>query len=217
MIEAAHAAQPNRQPRAGPEPPAPGVVHALNNFDPAHMNMMQCQRAGMQASQLLVNQIPVMPLAEPLLPRPETLIASYRTAPGLPVTSTQSEVLQWFQSMSQEGSHSMLLDLARQFVFIPATSAPSERVASTAGQIYNKRRLRLHETLAECIIVLHESQRNVARRILEMSPASARWFVERALRAENLLSPSGSEDDSAQGDQSVDEESVDSLGSSDRE
>jgi hypothetical protein len=137
MIDAAQAAQP----RAPPAAPAPGVVHALHNFDPAHMNMMQCQRAGMQASQLLVNQIPVLPPSEAPLPRPETFITSYRTAPGLPVTSTQSEVLQWFQSMSQEGSHSMLLDLARQFVFIPATSAPSERVASTAGQIYNKRRL----------------------------------------------------------------------------
>jgi hypothetical protein len=118
--------------------------------------------------------------------------------------------------MSQEGLHSVMLNLARQFVFIPATSAPSERVASTAGQIYNKRRLRLHETLAECIIVLHESQRIVARRILEMSPASARWFVERALRAENLLSPSGSEDDSVQGE-SADDESLNSLGSSDKE
>ncbi len=217
MIEAAHAAQPNRQPRAGPEPPAPGVVHALNNFDPAHMNMMQCQRAGMQASQLLVNQIPVLPPSEAPLPRPETFITSYRAAQGLPVISTQSEVLQWFQRMSAEMSHSMMLDLARQFVFIPATSAPSERVASTAGQIYNKRRLRLHESLAECIIVLHESQRIVARRILAMCPANARWFVERALQAENLLSPDGSDADNQVEGESADDESVNSLGSSDRD
>ena len=170
----------------------------------------------MQASQLLVDQIPVLPPSEEPLPRPETFITSYRAAHGLSVISTQSQVLQWFQDMTAEGSHSIMLDLARQFVFIPATSAPSERVASTAGQIYNKRRLRLHETLAECIIVLHESQRIVARRILEMSPASARWFVERALRAENLLSPSGSEDDSVQGE-SADDESLNSLGSSDKE
>jgi hypothetical protein len=77
MIDAAQAAQP----RAPPAAPAPGIVHALDNFDPAHTNMMQCQRAGMQASQLLVNQIPVMPLSEAPLPRPETFIATHRTAP----------------------------------------------------------------------------------------------------------------------------------------
>jgi hypothetical protein len=214
MVEAAHAAQRNRQPH--PEPPARGVVHALDNFDPAHMNMMQCQRAGMQASQLLVDQIPVLPPSEEPLPRPETFITSYRAAQGLSVISTQSQVLQWFQDMTAEGSHSIMLDLARQFVFIPATSAPSERVASTAGQIYNKRRLRLHESLAECIIVLHESQRIVARRILDMSPASARWFVQRALHAENLLSPDGSDVSDDQGE-SADDQSVNSLGSSDRE
>jgi hypothetical protein len=51
--------------------------------------------------------------------------------------------------------------------------------------------------------------------MLNMCPANARWFVERALQAENLLSPDGS-DDSIQGE-SFDEESVNSLSSSDRE
>ena len=81
-----------------------------------------------------------------------------------------------------------MLSIARCVCFIPAASAPSERVASTAGQVYNKRRLRLHEPVAESIIVMHESRRFCARRIVETSPLVIQEIVRNHLHRAGALS-----------------------------
>jgi hypothetical protein len=63
--------------------------------------------------------------------------------------------------------------------------------ASTAGQVYNKRRLRLHEPVAESIIVMHESRRFCARRIVETSPLVIQEIVRNNLQRAGALSDEG--------------------------
>ena len=55
-----------------------------------------------------------------------------------------------------------------------------------------------------------------SRSVFRSRVASARWFVQRALHAKNLLSPDGSDVSDDQGE-SADDQSVNSLGSSDRD
>jgi hypothetical protein len=105
-----------------------------------------------------------------------------------------------------------MLSIARCVCFIPASSAPSERVASTAGQVYNKRRLRLHEQVAESIIVMHESRRFCARRIVETSPLAIQEIVRNNLQ--RALSDNGVDDASVSSESS---ESEGSFASSDNE
>ncbi len=51
----------------------------------------------------------------------------------------------------------MLSDLAIRYLCIPATSAPSERVFSTAGLTVAKERSRIDPTTANELVFLHES------------------------------------------------------------
>ena len=102
-----------------------------------------------------------------------------------------------------------MLAIARCCVFIPSTSAPAERVASTAGQVYNKRRLSLHESLAEAIVVLHESRRWLAQRIIDISPLVIQQLVREALQRAGAFS--GDEHSSSDSDS----DSEGSYGSSD--
>jgi hypothetical protein len=102
----------------------------------------------------------------------------------LPHNATQEEVLQWFRSKQREGRHDIMLKVAETYIFIPVASAPSERVASTAGQTYTKRRIRLHPAIAEAIIVLHESKRDLSNRIIDSSPELIRHSLQEAFRLE---------------------------------
>jgi hypothetical protein len=170
---------------------------AVAGIDPALMNMHQVQRAAFQTTQNLVARMPAIQIYRPP-PSAESIIADYRAAEGLPYDATQKQVLQWFNARHVAGQFSPVLAVARCCVFISVSSAPSERVASSAGQVFSKRRLRLHPTLAEAIVVLHhESQRFVAQKILAQSPQDIQAFLHDALRREHALaSDDGSDSDS---------------------
>jgi hypothetical protein len=76
-------------------------------------------------------------------------------------------------------------------VFCFEISNKKERVASTAGQFYNKRRLRLPAPVAESIIVMHESQRICARPIVETLPLSTQEIIRKNLHRAGALSDEG--------------------------
>jgi hypothetical protein len=65
--------------------------------------------------------------------------------------------------------------------------------------VYNKRRLRLHEPVAESIIVLHESRRFCARRIVETSPVVIQKIVRNSLRRAGALSDADGDNSSESG------------------
>jgi hypothetical protein len=136
---------------------------------------------------------------------PELLIEQYRACDGLPPNAVQKDVLRWFHTHAVADHFPVMLAIARCCVFIPSTSAPAERVASTAGQVYNKRRLSLHEALAETIVVLHESRRWLAQRIIDISPLVIQQLVREALHRAGAFS----------GDEHSSSDSEGSYGSSD--
>jgi hypothetical protein len=175
-------AQPpaHRQQQDIPDPP-------LHDFDASRMTMTGLARAAMQRTQALVGRMPHLEVLR-VAPSAESFIADYRSAEGVPLCATQSEVLQWFNQKHTTNQFKVMLSIARCVCFIPAASAPSERVASTAGQVYNKRRLRLHEPVAESIIVMHESRRFCARRIVETSPLAIQEIVRNNLHRAGALS-----------------------------
>jgi hypothetical protein len=196
---------PPQWPQAPPENPLA--------FDPSRMSMIAIQRVAINASQHLVGRMPPIPVVR-VAPTPELLIQQYRSCEGLPLDATQKEVLRWFNAKHTANQFSVMLAIARCCVFIPATSAPAERVASTAGQVYNKRRLSLHEALAEAIVVLHESRRWIAHRIIDASPLVIQEHLKEALRYAQAIT--GDESGEEQNDD-VETGSEGSLGSSDND
>ncbi len=100
-----------------------------------------------------------------------------------------------------------MIELSRMYNFLPSTTAPSERVGSTAGQVYCKRRLNLAPSFAEYIVVLHESRRRVARKIVQQSPAEIMREIEAAFNQNHALSDA----DQQQEQVSDDDSSVDSV------
>ena len=91
---------------------------------------------------------------------------------------------------------------------MPSTTAPSARIGSTAGQVYSKRRLNLAPSFAEYVVVLHESRRRVARKIVQQSPAEIMREIEAAFNQNHALSDA---DNDQQQEQSDDDASVDSV------
>ena len=196
-----------------PEPMAPvgaaqQPVHvpapALPDIDPAYLSVRNLQRQGTGAMQAMVASVPMIPLPqEQRRISPEELIAAYLAAENIACDATQEEALEWFRSRVSEGRFAVLLKVAERCIFVPVTSAPSERVASTAGQTYSKRRLRLQADIAEAIIVTHEARRRVARRIVQMAPELIRESLEHALVREGALDGAEPVDnDSAAGESS---------------
>ena len=61
-----------------------------------------------------------------------------------------------------------------------------------AGQVYHKKRLRLHETMAESIVILHEARRFVAQRIIDTSPTSIQDLVKESLQQAGAISDDNS-------------------------
>ena len=170
------AQQPVRAPA-----PAPDI-------DPAYLSVRNLQRQGTGAMQAMVASVPMIPLPqEQRRISPEELIAAYLAAENIACDATQEEALEWFRSRVSEGRFAVLLKVAERCIFVPVTSAPSERVASTAGQTYSKRRLRLQADVAEAIIVTHEARRRVARRIVQLAPELIRESLEHALVREGAL------------------------------
>ena len=106
-----------------------------------------------------------------------------------------------------------VFELAAMYISVPSTTAPSERVGSTAGQVYSKRRIALAPSVAEYIVVLHESRRRVARKIVDSSPPEIMAEIEAAFIREHALF----DNDDGHGDRSNDEVSSDDDDSSDIE
>jgi hypothetical protein len=83
----------------------------------------------------------------------------YKEARGMmlrdPNTKNFSNPLDWWRVNKQTYPH--LSKLALKYLSIPATSAPSERVFSTAGLTIAKERARLDATRANEIVFLHDS------------------------------------------------------------
>ncbi len=67
-----------------------------------------------------------------------------------PVLAQSGDVLQWWQD--RKGSYSNLATVALRYLHIPATSVPSERVFSSAGEVINKKRATLSPDNAEVLI-----------------------------------------------------------------
>jgi hypothetical protein len=76
----------------------------------------------------------------------------YRIAPALPVGECP---LLWWKANCK--SYPRIATLARKYLCIPATSIPSERVFSTAGNVIAEKRNRLSPEHASAIIYLHEN------------------------------------------------------------
>jgi len=51
-----------------------------------------------------------------------------------------------------------LANLARKFIIIPATSVPSERLFSDAGNIVSKRRVNLDPETVKALVFMYENQ-----------------------------------------------------------
>jgi hypothetical protein len=69
--------------------------------------------------------------------------------------------LLWWKSNSTQ--FPTISKIARKFLCIPATSAPSERVFSVAGLVISKLRAHLTPENASCIIMLRESRKVIAK------------------------------------------------------
>lgn len=91
--------------------------------------------------------------------------------PARPGNQLKTDPLLWWSNNCHK--YPTLAKLARRFLCIPATSAPSERVFSAAGITISNDRARLtHENAANCILlrqvwpVLEEEERRVRRRVM---------------------------------------------------
>jgi len=80
----------------------------------------------------------------------------YRRVQILPHNASEpANPLTWWQT--HETHFPMLAKLAQQFLFVPATSAPSERILSAAGNVLTKKRNRLKPYMASVLVFLHKS------------------------------------------------------------
>jgi hypothetical protein len=88
-----------------------------------------------------------------------TEIELYKSAKGLKLTDPEtgkfSNPLDWWRV--HQSDYPYLAKLSIRYLAIPATSAPSERVFSTAGLTISKDRARLHSSRANELVFLHDS------------------------------------------------------------
>lgn len=150
-------------------------------------SMQSIQRSGTHALLQGVSRLPQRALIQIQITA-QNVLAEYRALQGIPATSPQRDVLEWFRSKVHIASLKHMLELSRMYNFVPSTTAPSERVGSTAGQVYSKRRLNLAPSCAEYIVVLHESRRRVARKIVQQAPAEIMREIEAAFNQNHALS-----------------------------
>jgi hypothetical protein len=79
-------------------------------------------------------------------------VAQYLAQPAVGVAK---DPLEWWRM--HKSLFPVLARLARKFLCIPATSAPVERVWSTAGNVVTRRRARLSDDLVDSIVFCHEN------------------------------------------------------------
>ncbi|XP_059096593.1 zinc finger BED domain-containing protein 4-like [Tigriopus californicus] len=73
-----------------------------------------------------------------------------------------SNPVKWWREIGRD-KFPPLLNLAKKYLSIPATSVPSERVFSVAGQVISKKRNRLADESARKLICLHRNLEKVNR------------------------------------------------------
>jgi hypothetical protein len=81
--------------------------------------------------------------------------------PGIPLRTSDGEFsdpLLWWKGMSERDRLPILCQLARQFLAIPATSAPSERIWSRAAAVLTAKRNRLNADVASANIFLRDNE-----------------------------------------------------------
>jgi hypothetical protein len=66
-----------------------------------------------------------------------------------------TDVLEWCRQ--HEDQFPVTSRVWRKWLAVPASSAPCERLFSTAGNVYTKKRARLSDDAAEMIIFVHEN------------------------------------------------------------
>lgn len=79
-------------------------------------------------------------------------IAQYLAQPAVDINE---DPLQWWRT--HKSLFPVLARLARKFLCIPASSAPVERVWSTAGNVVTQKRARLSDELVDAIVFCHEN------------------------------------------------------------
>ncbi len=75
---------------------------------------------------------------------------------ALPLLPSKADPFQWWVKEGRQ-RYPCLYQLAMKYLPIPATSVPSERVFSIAGEVLSKKRNRLSDKDAEMLICLHEN------------------------------------------------------------
>lgn len=76
---------------------------------------------------------------------------------------TLFNIIKFWSSDSMKGEFPMLSRVALGILSIPASSASSERVFSTAGRILEKRRNRLSDKSVDALLFLHSQYNNEER------------------------------------------------------
>jgi hypothetical protein len=79
-------------------------------------------------------------------------VKDYMSMPSVPL---DTDPLQWWREHQQR--FPVLARVARRFLCIPASSAPAERVWSTAGNTITEKRARLSDETVENLILCHEN------------------------------------------------------------
>jgi hypothetical protein len=72
-----------------------------------------------------------------------------------PVLGIREDPLKWWRD--NRSRYPVLERLARKYLCIQATSVPTERVWSTAGNVLTARRSSLHPLNLECLVLIHEN------------------------------------------------------------
>lgn len=84
---------------------------------------------------------------------PEKLDSEVKLFLSLPAISADADPLDWWRAHVEEMP--MLSKVAKKYLCIPATSAPSERVFSTSGHILSPQRSRLSTENVNMLTFLH--------------------------------------------------------------
>ena len=75
----------------------------------------------------------------------------------LPEQPEKCDILQWWKEHDTPEGFPILAALAREYLCVPATSIPCERLFSDMGNILSKKRLRLLPSRAEILCLLREN------------------------------------------------------------
>ncbi len=123
------------------------------------------------------------------------------TPPAMPFRTSgevhaEEPVLTWWKGMRK--LHAEVAAVALRYIIIPATSAPSERLFSTAGRVCGGNRARMATQRVEDIVRMHENSRRGNRpRTFMPKQAVLAPLPPPAEHAESDLSQSDAEPDFA--------------------